>query len=60
MKGFGAVYLIFDKVNGKMYVGQTTRTLERRFKEHAKAASSLGRAIRKHRKENFRCEVLKS
>ena len=37
MKGFGAVYLIFDKVNGKMYVGQTTCTLERRFKEHAKA-----------------------
>lgn len=57
---FGVVYLIFNKVKGKMYVGQTVRTIEERFKEHAKRKTTLiGKAIRKYGAENFSIEVLK-
>ena len=60
MEVFGVVYLIFNKVNGKMYVGQTVRTVEERFKEHAKRKTTLiGKAIRKYGAENFSIEVLK-
>ena len=60
MKVFGVVYLIVNKVNGKMYVGQTTQLLEERFKEHAHCKKTvIGRAIRKYGKENFCCEALK-
>lgn len=59
MKVFGVVYLIVNKVNGKMYVGQTINTVEKRFGDHSRQNSVIGRAIRKYGKENFRCEVLK-
>ena len=35
----GAVYLINNLVNSMRYVGQTKRTVEERFKEHAKSAT---------------------
>ena len=40
------------------YVGQTTRTLEERFSEHAESDSLLGRAIQRDGAENFFREVL--
>lgn len=52
------IYKITDLTTGKIYVGQTTRTTEERFKEHMKADSLLGRAIRAHGVENFKIEVL--
>ena len=55
---FGIVYLITNLLDGKKYVGQTTRTLEERFSEHAEAESLLGNAIRKYGEENFSHEVL--
>ena len=55
---YGVIYLIKDKTNDKIYVGQTTRSVEERFLEHSKADSYLGRAIRKHGKENFSIEIL--
>ena len=55
---FGAVYVITNRIDGKPYVGQTTRTLEQRFAEHAKADSLLGKAIRKYGAENFSIEIL--
>ncbi|MBR3745690.1 MAG: GIY-YIG nuclease family protein, partial [Selenomonadaceae bacterium] len=55
---FGVVYLITNQIDGKPYVGQTTRTLEQRFAEHAKADSLIGKAIRKYGAENFSIEVL--
>ena len=55
---YGVIYSIKDKTNGKIYVGQTTRSVEERFLEHSKADSHLGRAIRKHGKENFSIEIL--
>ena len=55
---FGIVYLITNLLDGKKYVGQTTRTLEERFSEHAEADSLLGRAIQRDGTENFSREVL--
>ena len=31
---FGIVYKIINKVNGKLYVGQTWKTLRHRFNNH--------------------------
>ena len=43
------------------YIGQTTCTVEKRFKGHARCKKSLiGRAIRKYGKKNFRYGVIKS
>ncbi len=52
------IYLIINLINGKKYVGQTQRSVEERFKEHARANSLIGRAIRKYGKENFKLEIL--
>ena len=59
---FGVVYLIWNMVNGKKYVGQTIQPLKKRFQEHAKCKKSapISRAIRKYGKENFYCGVIKS
>ena len=48
-------------VNGKQYVGQTTRTLEQRWREHCAANSQctyLHNAIVKYGKENFKVEQI--
>ena len=55
---FGIVYLITNLLDGKQYVGQTTRTLEERFSEHAQADSLLGREIQRDGAENFSREIL--
>ncbi len=47
--------------NGKFkaYVGQTSRSLKKRFNEHAKCRSSaIGKAIQKYKREHFTVEVL--
>lgn len=55
---FGVVYGIENLLNHKIYVGQTTRNADTRFKEHAHADSRIGRAIRKYGTENFAIVVL--
>ena len=57
---FLIVYKITNLLNGKIYVGQTIRTLERRFKEHTEADSLIGKAIRKFGIENFSSEILET
>ena len=57
---YGIVYLIWNMTNGKKYVGQTVKTVEKRFSEHAKTDSAIGNAIRKYGAENFRYGVIKS
>lgn len=59
------VYLITNKINGKMYVGQTIRTVAERWGEHKKTSAKpskvstyLYNAIRKHGAENFEIESL--
>lgn len=50
---YGVIYCITNKINGKKYVGLTTRGIKQRFEEHCKADSYIGKAIRKHGKRNF-------
>lgn len=52
------LYLITNTVNGKRYAGITNDTDRRWFKQHPKADSFIGRAIRKYGIENFTFEVL--
>lgn len=57
------IYKIQNKINGKMYIGQSN-DIERRFKEHqTKGASSripLDIAIQKYGKDNFTYEVVET
>ena len=59
---YGVVYLIWNKVNGKKYVGQTVQPLKVRFNEHVRKKDNMliGKAIRKYGKENFYCGVIKT
>lgn len=52
------VYLVTNLVNGKQYVGQTLKSLRRRWMGHQLAGSYLYNAIRKYGKEYFNIEVL--
>ena len=59
------IYVITNQVNGKQYVGKTTQSVDKRFKEHLRAAKRhsfekrpLYRAIRKYGKENFSVQTL--
>ncbi len=57
----GIIYLIKNNVNGKLYIGQTDRTLEKRWEEHCKPYNSciaLKNAISKYSRENFTISVL--
>lgn len=61
MKGF--IYKITNRVNNKVYIGQTRFTIEHRFKQHLKNAERFDsmpiyKAIRKYGKENFEIESL--
>ena len=54
------IYKITNVLNGMIYVGQTQFTAEKRFKQHAKADSYIGAAIREYGAENFTVEVLET
>ena len=60
----GLIYKITNKINGKAYIGQTTKSLAERWAGHTKAAKlgckyALHCAIRKYGPENFIKRVLK-
>lgn len=61
----GYIYLIENKINGKKYVGQTSRSLEERWKEHCTEylkrefeKRPLYDAIKKYGLENFSISLL--
>lgn len=61
------IYKIVNKVNGKVYVGQTTDTLERRFQAHITESTKtrsknrpLYKAFSKYGIENFYIEALET
>lgn len=59
----GYIYLIINQINQKKYIGQTRRTIQQRYKEHLKLASSddkrhLYRAMRKYGVNNFTIQEL--
>lgn len=59
MEVYGYVYLVRNKVNGKVYIGQTTDSVRGRWVSHQSAARRAGRkpafinAIRKYGAEGF-------
>ena len=59
MKKRMVIYLLTDTTNGKQYVGQTSRTLSERLREHRNEKSCyIDRAIRKHGWENFTVKII--
>lgn len=62
MNGF--IYKITNRVNNKVYIGQTRFTIEHRFKQHINKANRtkvicpLHKAIKKYGAENFKIESL--
>jgi group I intron endonuclease len=52
------IYIVTNRVNGKVYIGQTVRSVEERWYLHCKAAKGASRlpihcAIRKYGEHNF-------
>ena len=57
----GAIYLIRNKINGYVYIGQTTRNAILRFNEHVRnyaATTGIDCAISKYGQENFEFTVI--
>lgn len=60
----GYIYKVTNRVNNKVYIGQTRRSIEIRWKQHIKAAMldkqnrPLQKAIRKYGVENFNIEPI--
>lgn len=60
------IYKITNKVNGKIYIGQSIRPIEQRFQRHINDAvnnildTHFARAIRKYGKENFYIELVET
>ena len=58
----GYIYKITNKINGKVYIGQTIQTIKRRFSRHClpnqNGCVALHNAITKYGKENFIVELV--
>jgi len=60
----GIIYVIKNKCNDKVYIGQTTSNLQTRFNQHFKKSTMANRhyklynAIKKYGKDNFYIELL--
>lgn len=58
------VYKITNIVNGKVYIGQTKRSIRQRFLRHMcdgekeKLATHFANAVKKYGRDNFECEVI--
>ena len=59
MDVYGFIYLLIDGTNDKEYVGQTTRSVKVRFKEHTESPHYIGNAMRAHGVELFTWAILK-
>lgn len=60
---YGIIYKVTNLINGKLYIGLTTKNLEKRRKEHVKQVNNdsqlaFHRAIRKYGLDNFIWEVI--
>ena len=63
----GKIYKITNKLNGKVYIGQTIKSLKERFEKHCWGTTekdqyhlnmAIKKAIRKYGKENFTIELI--
>jgi group I intron endonuclease len=60
-KLIGVIYKITNKITNKIYIGQTTRNINKRFEEHTtnnKYASYLTTSINKYGKDNFTIDII--
>ena len=61
---FGIIYKVTNKINGKMYIGQTVNSMEKRRRRHLNVLrrTILNRpfhnALKKYRQENFDWEII--
>ena len=66
MKKYGSIYIIKNSINDKVYIGQTTNSIEERFKNHIKKSTIKSRkyklynAFKKYGIENFFVEPLET
>ena len=54
----GKIYEIKNKINGKVYIGQTTRSIDIRFANHKSAETPLGEDIRKYGIDAFEITII--
>lgn len=61
----GYIYKITNVINNKMYIGQTVKTVEKRFTQHKNNSNksyfsqiALYKAFNKYGIENFKCETI--
>ena len=57
---YGVIYLLWNTLNGKRYVGQTTKPLDVRIMQHKRSDFVVDKAIQKYGIENFRYGVIKT
>ena len=58
MNKYGLIYKVVNTVNGKIYIGQTTRNINLRINAHNSSGFCLHSAINKYGKENFIWSIL--
>lgn len=55
---YGIIYLLIDATNDKEYVGQTTKTLKKRFNQHKRGDQLIDRTIQKRGEDLFTTAIL--
>ena len=61
MQNFGYIYKITNDINDKVYIGETTRTLDTRFNEHCfdkRSTSQIHKAIQELGWQHFKIEEI--
>jgi group I intron endonuclease len=57
---YGIIYKATNKINGKSYIGQTTKPLEKRKLQHLKKGSYFHNALKKYSFDNFTWKILEN
>ncbi|MFW6281341.1 MAG: GIY-YIG nuclease family protein [bacterium] len=60
--GVGYIYKIENKINGKVYIGQTTQDIRKRLSQHKCKTLNrtvINKVINKYGSENFSFEMIK-
>lgn len=62
---FGLIYMLVNKINSKIYIGQTTTSIEYRLRKHKQnskriGVKGIGGAIKKYGIENFNTVILEN